>query len=87
MPEMVALRRLHRQRGGRGEGLWDQGARRRCRARESGSWRCLYVAEELKKKFPNLQRIAITLRGSISASHNTWSGVLYDGQRLYTGAQ
>ena len=52
---------------------------------EAGAY--LYVAEELKKKFPNLQRIAITLRGSISASHNTWSGVLYDGQRLYTGAQ
>jgi 2-dehydro-3-deoxygluconokinase len=47
----------------------------------------LYVAQELQKKFPNLQRIAITLRGSISASHNTWSGVLYDGQRLYTGPQ
>lgn len=47
----------------------------------------LYVAQELKKRFPNLQRIAITLRGSISASHNTWSGVLYDGQKLYVGPQ
>ena len=47
----------------------------------------LYVGEELKRKFPSLQRIAITLRGSISASHNTWSGVLYDGQTLYTGPQ
>ncbi|MDH7568999.1 MAG: sugar kinase, partial [Armatimonadota bacterium] len=45
----------------------------------------LFVAQELQKKFPNLRRIAITLRGSISASHNTWSGVLYDGQTLYVG--
>jgi 2-dehydro-3-deoxygluconokinase len=43
------------------------------------------VAEGLKKAFPNLRLIAITLRGSLSASHNTWSGILYDGVRLYTG--
>jgi 2-dehydro-3-deoxygluconokinase len=46
-----------------------------------------YVAEELMKKFPNLKKVAITLRGSISASHNTWSGVLYDGERLYIAPQ
>ena len=43
------------------------------------------VAEGLKKAFPNLKLIAITLRGSLSASHNTWSGILYDGTRLYKG--
>jgi 2-dehydro-3-deoxygluconokinase len=43
------------------------------------------VAEGLKKAFPNLKLIAVTLRGSLSASHNTWSGILYDGARLYTG--
>jgi 2-dehydro-3-deoxygluconokinase len=43
------------------------------------------VAEELKQKFPNLKVIALTLRGSISATHNTWSGVLYDGKELYVG--
>ena len=43
------------------------------------------VAEGLKKAFPNLKRIGITLRGSLSASHNTWSGILYDGAGLYTG--
>jgi len=43
------------------------------------------VAEGLKKAFPNLKLIAITLRGSLSASHNPWSGILYDGTRLYTG--
>lgn len=44
-----------------------------------------YVAEQLQAKFPSLKKIAITLRGSVSASHNTWSGVLYDGQKLYFG--
>jgi 2-dehydro-3-deoxygluconokinase len=46
-----------------------------------------HVCEELMKKFPNLKYVAITLRGSISASHNTWSGVLYDGSTLYVGPQ
>lgn len=44
-----------------------------------------YVCEELAKRFPNLKTIAITLRGSISASHNTWSGVLWDGGKFYIG--
>lgn len=36
-----------------------------------------YVCQALNKRFPALKTIAITLRGSISASHNTWSGVLW----------
>jgi 2-dehydro-3-deoxygluconokinase len=36
-----------------------------------------FVCEELANKFPSLKTIAITLRGSLSASHNTWSGVLW----------
>lgn len=43
------------------------------------------VAEGLKQTFPNLRLIAITLRGSLSASHNTWSGILHDGTRMYRG--
>jgi len=43
----------------------------------------LSVTWELMEKFPNLKKVAITLRGSISASHNTWSGVLYDGETFY----
>ena len=43
------------------------------------------VCEELARRFPRLRTIAITLRGSISASHNTWSGVLWDNGRFYTG--
>ncbi|MGE5620802.1 MAG: PfkB family carbohydrate kinase [Sphingomonadaceae bacterium] len=42
------------------------------------------VCEQLVQRFPNLRRVAITLRGSKSASHNTWSGVLYEGGKLYT---
>jgi 2-dehydro-3-deoxygluconokinase len=36
-----------------------------------------YVCEKLGERFPNLKTVAITLRGSISASHNTWSGALW----------
>ncbi len=43
------------------------------------------VCEQLNARFPSLKTIAITLRGSLSASHNTWSGVLWDGGRFYTG--
>ncbi len=35
-----------------------------------------HVCAALAERFPNLSAIAITLRGSLSASHNTWSGVL-----------
>jgi len=43
-----------------------------------------FVAEKLMDRFPNIQKIAFTLRQSISASHNKWSGVLYDGKKLFT---
>lgn len=42
------------------------------------------VASKLVKRFPNLKRVGITLRGSISATHNTWSAVLHDSRKLYT---
>jgi 2-dehydro-3-deoxygluconokinase len=44
-----------------------------------------FVCETLNKRFPNLQTISITLRGSISASHNTWSGVLWDQGEMQFG--
>jgi 2-dehydro-3-deoxygluconokinase len=49
---------------------------------EAGKYR--YVCEELSKRFTNLKTIAITLRGSISASHNTWSGGLWEDGQFYT---
>ena len=42
------------------------------------------VCEKLAEKFPSLKRIAITLRGSLSASHNIWSGVLWDSGNFYS---
>lgn len=44
-----------------------------------------YVCEELARRFPGLKKLAITLRGSISASCNTWSGMLWDEGRIYKG--
>jgi 2-dehydro-3-deoxygluconokinase len=42
-----------------------------------------FVCEELAKKFPSLKTISITLRGSLSASHNTWSGVLWQNGTFF----
>ncbi len=41
------------------------------------------VCEQLAERFPRLQTIAITLRGSLSASHNTWSGALWKPGEFY----
>jgi 2-dehydro-3-deoxygluconokinase len=43
-----------------------------------------YVCDELHKKFPDLKTIAITLRGSLSASHNTWSAILWQDNKFYS---
>ncbi len=40
------------------------------------------VCEQLMEKFPRAKKVIVTLRGSISASHNSWSGVLYNGKEL-----
>ena len=42
-----------------------------------------YVCQELVQRFPNLKTVAITLRGSLSASHNTWSGILWHQGEVY----
>jgi len=43
-----------------------------------------YVCSRLAERFPALETIAITLRGSLSASHNTWSAVLWHDGQIYT---
>jgi len=43
------------------------------------------VARQLMERFPSLSKVAITLRGSLSASHNTWSGLLYADGAVYVG--
>jgi len=47
----------------------------------------LSVCEQMMHKFPRAKKVITTLRGSISASHNTWAGVLYDGKTMYQSPQ
>ena len=35
------------------------------------------VAEQITQQFPNVKQVAVTLRESISASHNNWGAMLY----------
>ena len=42
------------------------------------------LAGRVLSAYPNLRAIAITLRESVSASHNGWSGCLHDGQHFLT---
>jgi 2-dehydro-3-deoxygluconokinase len=49
---------------------------------EAGHYR--FVCEALAERFPSLKTVSITLRGSLSASHNTWSGVLWSNGEFYT---
>jgi 2-dehydro-3-deoxygluconokinase len=43
------------------------------------------VAEKLREQFSNIQKVAITIRGSISASHNSWSAIMLDNAGFYIG--
>jgi len=43
----------------------------------------LPVCEALNRRFPRLKTVAFTLRGSISASHNRWSGLLWDRGQMH----
>lgn len=38
------------------------------------------VARQVVKQFPNVSKVAITLRESLSASHNNWGAMLYDAK-------
>ncbi len=38
------------------------------------------VAKEIVKQFPNVKKVAITLRESLSATHNNWGAMLYDAE-------
>lgn len=40
------------------------------------------VCRQLMSRFPKAKKVIITLRGSLNANHNTWSGVLWDGKNL-----
>ncbi len=42
------------------------------------------VCQQMMDEFPRAKMVITTLRGSLSASHNTWAGILYDGKKTYT---
>ncbi|QEC52248.1 2-dehydro-3-deoxygluconokinase [Anseongella ginsenosidimutans] len=42
------------------------------------------VCRQLMQRFTRAKKAIITLRGSINANHNSWSGVLFDGNKLFT---
>ena len=48
---------------------------------------CQYrdVVEKLVKQFPNIKKVAFTLRGSINADHNQWSSLYFDGKKYFQG--
>jgi len=41
------------------------------------------VCKKLHQKFPQAKKIIITLRGSVSADHNSWSGILCNGMKFF----
>lgn len=43
----------------------------------------LSVCQQMMAKFPKAKKVITTLRGSISASHNSWAGVMYDGKDMF----
>ena len=45
------------------------------------------VCTQMMQKFPNCKKMVVTLRGAINANHNTWRGVLFDGERLLQSKQ
>jgi 2-dehydro-3-deoxygluconokinase len=47
----------------------------------------LSVCKQMMVKFPRAKKVITTLRGSISASHNTWAGVMYDGTTMFESPQ
>ena len=43
----------------------------------------LSVSRKILAEYPRVKKVITTLRGSVSANHNTWSSVLFDGSKLY----
>ena len=42
----------------------------------------LSVCQQMMERFPRCKKMVVTLRGAINANHNTWGGVLYNGNEL-----
>ncbi len=41
------------------------------------------VSKQIMEKFPRCKKVITTLRGSVNANHNSWSGVLWNGKELF----
>lgn len=41
------------------------------------------VSKQIMARFPRCKKVITTLRGSVNANHNSWSGVLWDGKTLF----
>ena len=41
------------------------------------------VSRQIMSSFPRCKKVITTLRGSVNANHNSWSGVLWNGQTLF----
>ena len=41
------------------------------------------VSRQIMTRFPRCKKVITTLRGSVNANHNSWSGVLWNGIKLY----
>lgn len=41
------------------------------------------VSKQIMDRFPRCKKVITTLRGSVNANHNSWSGVLWDGKQLF----
>jgi len=44
------------------------------------------VSKQIMTLFPRCKKVITTLRGSLNANHNSWSGVLWDGKTLFEAA-
>jgi len=45
------------------------------------------VSKQIMSKFPRCNKVITTLRGSINANHNSWAGVLWNGNKLFESKQ
>jgi 2-dehydro-3-deoxygluconokinase len=41
------------------------------------------VSKQIMARFPKCKKVITTLRGSVNANNNSWSGVLWDGKTLF----
>ncbi len=45
------------------------------------------VSKQIMEQFPRCKKVITTLRGSVNANHNSWEGVLWNGDKLFESPQ